>query len=97
MADLLRSGALDRRRDIRNRIVRERILSGRDKIPVTHWCTNCQSECLQEFEGRIVFVLGLNNAMHAAEDPFITFDTPTHEPENVQVIFSRIKLVIIIE
>ena len=89
MADILRSGALDRRRNLRYgraaRNVRERILSGRDTIPVTHWCSNCKSECLQNFEGRVVFVVGLNNAMHAAEEPFIRFDTPTHEPTNAQV------------
>ena len=85
MADILRSGGLDRRRDLRDRIVRERILSGRDTIPITHWCTNCKSECLQDFEGRIIFVLGLNNAMHGGDIPFIKFDEVTHEPINAQV------------
>ena len=85
MADVLRSGRLERNRNLRNRFTRERILSGRDTIPIVHWCTNCKSECLQNFEGRILFVLGLNNALHGGEDPFIKFDPITNEPENAQV------------
>ena len=91
LADIIRSGGLSRNRDLRNRYVREQVLSGRYIIPTTRWCTNCKSECLREFEGRVILAIGLNNALHGGEEPFVRFDLGNNEPQNAQVIHNFMK------
>ena len=60
-------------------------MSGRYIIPTDKWCTNCNSECLTEYEGRVVLAIGLNNALHGGEEPFVRFDIGNNEPRNAQV------------
>ena len=92
LADIIRSGGLSRGRDLRNRVTRERVIAGRDVIPTIRWCTNCNSECLQDYEGRVILAIGLNNALHGGEEPFVRFDLGNHEPQNAQVKILKIIL-----
>ena len=71
--------------DLENHDTRERILNGRDEIPVVRWCYQCRDECYDKFNGKILLSIGLNNSLHAADWPFVQENKQTRLMENAQV------------
>ena len=68
---VMRSGGLVKDIDLNEHRVRERILNRRDDMPIARWCKQCRDECFEKFDGKILINIGLNNAIHAADWPFV--------------------------
>ena len=68
---VLRSGGLLKDIDLREHVIRERILDKRDDLPTVRWCKLCKDECFEKFDGKILVNIGLNNAISAADWPFV--------------------------
>ena len=68
---ILKAGGLVKSMDLRQHVTRERILNGRDEIPTVRWCRLCKDECFDQFKGKILINIGLNNAIHAADVPYV--------------------------
>lgn len=84
---IIRAGSLNKDIDLEVHDTRERILNGRDEIPIVRWCYQCKDECYDKFNGKILFFIGLNNSLHAADWPFVQENKQTRLMENVQVRF----------
>ena len=81
---ILRAGGLVKNLDLRDHMTRERILNGRDEIPTVRWCRLCKNECFDQFNGKILVNIGLNNAIHAADIPYLQ-ENNQGRMESVQV------------
>ena len=88
---IIRAGCLNKDIDLETHETRERILNGRDEIPVVRWCYQCKDECYDKFSGKILFCIGLNNSLHAADWPFVQENKQTRLMENAQVFLSESK------
>lgn len=86
---IIRTGSLNKEIDLEIHETRERILNRRDEIPVVRWCYQCKDECYENFKGKILFCIGLNNSLHAADWPFVQENKQTRLMENAQVFIHR--------
>ena len=68
---ILRAGQLNRSINLGNRSTRDRILDGRDDVPTLRWCYQCKSECFEQFTGKILVCIGLNNSIQACDYPAV--------------------------
>ena len=84
LAAIIRSSCTSKDRDFTNATYIKRILTGRDEVPLLRWCNSCKDECYEKFSGKALFVVGLNNSMHAASPPHIEINPNTGLYENVQ-------------
>ena len=82
---IIRAGGLDKNMDLTIHEIRERILNGRDEIPIRRWCYQCKDECYDKFVGKILISIGLNNTLHGADWPFVQENKQTGLMENAQV------------
>ena len=71
---LLRSGAILRNRDIRDKVTRDKILAREIELPLNKKCGSCGTNCTIEFDGQVLIAAGLNNSLHAADPRHVTFD-----------------------
>ena len=81
---ILRAGGLVKDIKLNEHWVRERILNRRDDIPTVRWCKLCKGECYDRFDGKILVNIGLNNAIHAADWPYVQ-ENEHGRMENAQV------------
>ena len=70
LACIIRAGRLSKDIDLERQNIRNRYQSGRDIFATTRFCKHCLNECMENFEGNIVIVGGLNNILHADKEPF---------------------------
>ena len=70
---LLRANRLSKDVDLDKFGVRERYQMGRDEFARTRFCRHCKSECMEDFAGELILVVGLNNALKATRQPFVNF------------------------
>ena len=71
---LLRSGAILRNRDTRDKVTRDKILKREIELPLNKKCSVCKSECTIEFTGQVLIAAGINNSLHAPDPKHVTFD-----------------------
>ena len=86
LAALMRTGNMTR--DYRMPNVRNRILEGRDEVPIVRWCQWCHKECYENFNGEMLIVIGLNNTLSAQESHYLRRNE-RNEYECDQVIFGH--------
>ena len=72
LINILQSGKLSKEWDMNKLQIRNRFQNGRDEFPTIRFCTHCYSECLEEFTGDLVLVIGLNNVLRANSPPYAT-------------------------
>lgn len=72
MVCLLQSGKLSTDWDLNKLQIRNRFQAGRDEFPTVRFCKHCYSECMTEFKGQLIIVIGLNNILKAETLPFAT-------------------------
>ena len=65
LAALIRASSTSRDRNFHNGAFRDRILSGRDQVPIVRWCNKCDDECFDKYTGKVLLVIGLNNTLKA--------------------------------
>ena len=70
MVCIIRAGKLSNDIDLGKMKVRSRYQAGRDLFALTRFCTHCFGECMENFRGNLVLVVGLNNVLHAEREPF---------------------------
>ena len=68
---MMRSGKLSWEVDFDNMQMRNRLQMGRDEFALVRFCKHCKSECMEEFSGVLVIVIGLNNVLNADFEPNI--------------------------
>ena len=71
---LLRSGAILRNRDTRDKVTRDKILAKEINLPLIKKCGSCGTNCTVEFKGKVLIAAGINNSLHAAAPQHVTFD-----------------------
>ena len=67
---LLQAGKMSKDCDIGRCKIRNRFQVGKDEFPTIRFCKHCYGECMSNFEGRFVLVVGLNNTLKADREPF---------------------------
>ena len=82
---LLRANRLTKDVDLDKFGVRERYQIGRDEFARTRFCRHCKQECMENFTGEIVLVVGLNNALKATRQPFVNYQRK--RVQNVPAMF----------
>ena len=83
--NLLQSGFLSKDRDLTKTSIRTRYQSARDEFPVIRFCRHCRTECLENFEGLLIVVMGLNNCLKADIPPF-ALENGENKQDVVQVM-----------
>lgn len=84
---IVRAGQLNRMIDLTDRQTRDRILDGRDEIPVVRWCYQCKTECFDRFTGKILICIGLNNSIQACDAPAVQAVNGRLQDTEVKIIF----------
>ena len=84
MAALIKCGHAGYARKLGDMNFRNRVLSGQVKIPVKINCDECGGDCYGEFKGKILFIIGLNNAIKAGQYPNIKLNENTGFMMNAQ-------------
>ena len=85
---ILKAGGLVKNIDLKDPTTRERVLNGRDEIPTVRWCRLCKNECFDQFTGKVLINIGLNNAIHAADIPYVQ-ENAQGRMVSVQVCFQN--------
>ena len=67
---ILQAGKISLDCDIGKRKIRSRFQCGKDEFPTIRFCKHCYGECMNNFEGQFVLVVGLNNTLKADIEPF---------------------------
>ena len=87
IAGLLRTGKMTR--DYRQPLTKGPILKGDEVIPINSWCQWCRTECYKAFEGKVLMIVGLNNALHASEKYNLEWMTDRMASNQVKIKINR--------
>ena len=82
-------GKLSRELDLDRVPIRIRHQNGRDQFAKIRFCVHCKDECMENFNGKLLIVAGLNNVLKADRPPFI--DQRRESIQNVQKLFELLE------
>ena len=88
MTCILQSGKLLSDWDLNKMQIRNRFQMKRDEFPTVRFCKHCYSECMTEFKGQLIVVVGLNNQLKADTPPFAT-NTGVNQ-QNIAAMFKML-------
>ena len=84
MAAILRAGVASYARDLGEQVYRERLLTGEVEIRIVAKCGECGENCYEKFDGKALFIIGLNNTIKAPNLPFVKLNENTGFMMNAQ-------------
>ena len=84
LAAIIRSGAASHRRNFRSLAYTDRVLDGTETIPIVKECFSCKSNCYEDFTGKVLVVIGLNNSLKAGDVPHVKLNDATGFMKNAQ-------------
>ena len=67
---LLQTGKITKDLDMAKYKVRNRLQVGKDEFSTIRFCKHCYADCLDNFTGQLILVVGLNNSLKAEKEPF---------------------------
>ena len=84
LAAIIRAGAASHRRNFRSLSYTNKVLDGIETVPIVKKCFSCKTNCYEEFDGKVLVVIGVNNSLKAGDVPHVELNEATGFMKNAQ-------------
>ena len=89
MVCIMSWGRLAKEVDLDRMPIRIRYQNGRDQFAKVRFCLHCRGECMENFNGKLVVVAGLNNVLKADRLPFL--DQRRESTQNIAKLYELLE------